>query len=294
MTLSGVAGSRAPKRRAWRLGTGLAIGLFATVGPAAGQSAVAARAEVAVLSQYQWRGIRRSDAPVLQPGALVGIRIHDPVWLSAGGWASFELREADGSRRSDLMTGHWGPAEESVWAGAEIARPGWSARAAVTRSWYTRPGSDAASTESTVRLERVGPVIAPRVEVWHDHGGGRGTYIEAALSRIIASPLERLDFNLVVTGLTGYAAGVVDTTRLRRGLPGFTRSGFTHSMLSIAIRAAPRIAGMEVTLELTPELELSYDPSARAWHAGEPPGGHFFRGWVFTSIGLAWPGRRRE
>src|SRR2546426_10250786 len=75
----------------------------------------AALAEFAVQNRYYWRGIRRSESPVVQPGLTVAL-VQAPFALSVGGWANRELDEDRRFFRSMFETRRWTSREESAWA----------------------------------------------------------------------------------------------------------------------------------------------------------------------------------
>lgn len=275
--------------------TGSTLRIFLILGaaaPAAAQGPIAGT-ELALVNRYQWRGVRRSDSFVLQSNALLGWQA-GAVALTAGGFATFELRESDGVRASDLAAGHWGPGEENAWLSAEFARPGWSLSGGVVKAWYTRADSDATTEELFLRVERIAPVISPRIELWHDPGPGRGSYAEAALSRIIANPMSGPGVNLVLTGLTGFAFRQGGTVRHDPALPGFTRNGVTHAALQLGVRVTPTIGPVDLKLDLTPQLQVGFDPATKR-RAGDLPGRlRPVRFWMEFAIGFSLPGHPRQ
>jgi hypothetical protein len=271
------------------LALGVAASALRRIEPLAAQIRPTGRLELGLNNQYHWRGIRRSDAPSLAPAAALALGLGDLVWLSVGGWATFELAEADEVHRSDLVPGQRGHAETDGWIQAEINQPGWSASLGLARASLSSSGPDPSITEAFLKVEWISSTPAPRLELWHDLNDDRGTYLEAGLDWLAANPLGGPGLSLAIGGAAGFVAGGHPSLTSR--FPGFTDNGFTHAGLRLNLGLTPSFGPVEATINVRPELQLSFDPATKATCRGGCP--QAVRGWVSGSIGLAFPRRRR-
>jgi hypothetical protein len=242
------------------------------------------RADVFVSSRYHWRGIRRSDAPVLHADAAGGVRLGQ-FSLTAGGWTGLELREADGQGHSDLRPGHWGLAEWDVW-GQAAARLGPAILAlGVLRSTYLRQSDHPAATEvygsGRMHFNR----FAASLGVWHGVRGAQGTYVEPSIAfHHFINPFS----GPAVSWTTTAAAGVQIGRRSPvPGTPGATGTGLTHAALTSVVRLAVNVGPAAVVFAMSPVIQVSRDPATYG-------NGSDIRFWWPFQAGISWPLRRPE
>ena len=242
------------------------------------------RADVFVSSRHHWRGIRRSDAPVLHADAAGGLRL-GRFSLTAGGWTGLELQEADGRRHSDLRSGHWGLAEWDGW-GQGAARLGPAILAmGVLRSTYLRQPEHPSVTEvygwGQIHFNR----LAVSLGVWHAVRGAEGTYVEPSIAfHHFINPFSGPAISWTTTATAGVQAG---RRHPAPGIPGATGTGLTHAALTSAVRLAVNVGPAALVFAMSPVIQVSRDP---ATYGNESD----IRFWWPFQAGISWPLRRPE
>ena len=251
--------------------------------PPPGRSALI-RADVFVSSRHHWRGIRRSDAPVLHADAAGGVRL-GRFSLTAGGWAGLELREADGVSHSDLRPGHWGLAEWDGW-GQAAARLGPAILAVgLLRSTYLRQPEHPSVAEvyglGQIHFHR----FAVSLGVWQSIRGAEGTYVEPSIAfHHFINPFS----GPAISWITTATAGVQAVHRHpAQGIPGATGTGLTHAALTSAVRLAVNVGPAALVFVMSPVIQLSRDPATYG-------NGSDIRFWWPFQAGVSWPLRRPE
>jgi uncharacterized protein (TIGR02001 family) len=234
--------------RELRVAAGLAVLALATAVPAMAQVSIGA--DLALNSNYNWRGLSLSNKPVLQPD----------VWLSAAGftagvWANVEPSTCDGA--NDLCeTGgtRSGIAEIDYWI--EYARS--FANVDATVGWvayaYNKGNGGIDNTANTselyASLSLSNLPVTPTVGAWYDIDKVKGLYLEGSLSYDVAvSPA----FTLTLGALAGLSAG--QEVSASDPSANFFGSGLTH----IDFSASTSLSAGPVSIAPAFHFQISQD-----------------------------------
>jgi hypothetical protein len=221
-------------KRANVLGAALvAAGLVAPAAPVSAQVTVGA--DVALFSDYVWRGITYTNKFVIQPDAYLTFPT-GPATFTAGGWFNIEPGKYDGASDISESGGEssFDVAEFDWWG--EFNYPYQKANFTLGATGYVFP-NDAGFTKAANTVEIYGKVgldvpLSPKLAVWYDVDKINGAYFEGSISHTI-QPKDQ-PFSVVLGALAGLSAG--------QGIPdsgddsfNFVDDGFTHLDLSAAV-----------------------------------------------------------
>lgn len=145
-----------------------------------------ARLDVTLSDQYRWRGITRVDAAALTANLAAGISL-GRLDLTAGVLEVRQLGNAAAGTATLVGRGRRGLGQRDFWAEAAVHPGRVTIAAAATRSTFH--GTDSLGGRSggfnTWELgafaEWRSARWTPRISLWHDVGGVRGSYLEAGL-----------------------------------------------------------------------------------------------------------------
>jgi hypothetical protein len=196
-------------------------------GARAGTAQLRADADVAVNSDFVWRGVTSTNRLVLQPEIMLSGPVRG-LTLLFGAWGNIEPVRYNGTTDLSSLGGLPGPL--------------------VTQSqlWLEASGTIASKVETTVGVQgylfpHVGDLaqwttaevyasasaegfVSANVNVAYDVAKIRGTYLEAGLSRAITG--ERRG-SITLGAIAGYSAGQAEDPS-GRDLAYFDRDGLTH------------------------------------------------------------------
>ena len=170
--------------RAKVLGTALVlVGAIATATPAAAQVTVGT--DVALFSDYVWRGIQYTNKFVIEPDAYLIFPV-GPAAITIGGWANIEPGKYDGA--TDISEG-------AGAASFDLTEFDWWGEVNYTVATATLTGgvtgyifpNDAGFTKLNNTVEIYGKVtlaniLNPKLAVWYDVDKIKGAYFEGSVS----------------------------------------------------------------------------------------------------------------
>jgi hypothetical protein len=219
------------------------FGLALALGAAGSASAQTLGADLALNSQYFWRGITYTNKPVAQPDLY--LTFGKSLAFTAGGWANIELGQYNGTE--DISEGG-GAASFDVtefdWWG-EFNYPLSKVTLTAGATGYIFPNDfgftkDANTTEIYAKVA-LGIPLSPKLAVWYDVDKIKGAYFEASAGLPISlTPALPLSFGV----LAGFSAGQgcePDASGACAVAGNFHDNGLTHVDLSasLAISAGP-------------------------------------------------------
>jgi hypothetical protein len=196
-------------------------------GARAGTAQLRADADVAVNSDFVWRGVTSTNRLVLQPEVLLSGPVHS-LTLLFGVWGNIEPVRYDGSRDLSSLGGLPGPlvTQSQLWLELSGTVASKVETAVGVQSYLFPDVGDLAqwTTSEVYASASADGFISAAVNVAYDFAKIRGAYVEAGLSRAITS--ERRGA-LTLGALAGYSAGQAEDPS-GRDLAYFDRDGLTH------------------------------------------------------------------
>ena len=249
--------------RAKVLGVALAFaGAIAAAAPAAAQVTVGA--DVALFSDYVWRGITYTNQFVIQPDAYVTIPAGKGS-ITGGGWFNIEPGAYDGAGDISENGAEGAGVAEFDWWG-ELNYPVGVANLTGGVTGYVFP-NDLGFTSDFNTVEVYGKValgvpLSPKLSVWYDVDKVEGLYLEGSVSHALTVG-PKLSINL--GAIAGFNSGQ-DADLDANGLPqadfyNFIDKGFTHLDLSAAVpfSAGPFSISPVVHAVITGDDATKYD-----------------------------------
>lgn len=225
------------------------LGLVA-MKPVAAQATLTA--DLAVNSQYQWRGVTTTNRPVIQPGMLVSVPLA-PITVAFGLWGSIEGGRYDNAARHISQNGGAGVSVAEYDAWVEGTGTIGSLGLTLGVQTYTFPsesGTTSASNTAEIYVKStMGGPLSPAVAIWHDVRSVSGTYAEASISQHLG-PVR-------LGATTGWNIG--QSVGDGGALGYFARRGFTHADLS----ATTAVTVGHVTFAPTLHVVLGGDDNTR-------------------------------
>jgi hypothetical protein len=242
------------------------FGLALALGAAGSASAQTLGADLALNSQYFWRGITYTNKPVAQPDLY--LTFGKSLAFTAGGWANIELGQYNGTE--DISEGGGTSSfnlTEFDWWG-EFNYPITKITLTAGATGYVYP-NDAGLTKDANTTEIYGKVafgipLSPKLAVWYDVDKIKGAYIEASAGLPISlTPALPLSLGI----LAGFSAGQgcePDSTGACQATTSwnFHDDGLTHIDLSASL---PISAG---PISITPNIHgiIGNDENVKVTH----------------------------
>ncbi len=222
--------------------------------PAGAQTEVGV--DLGLFSSYIWRGLTRTNNPVLQPAVYLSFPVGNAS-ITAGGWSNIDLGKYDDFEDDLSQSGGRSAFDLSEFQPyAEVSFPLGRATLTGGLSGYIYPNDGPAlalglmnSAENTWEIYgKLGfdAAFSPEVSVYYDLDKVKGAYIEGGISYSLEAT-ERVAVDL--GAVAGFSAGQ-DASGSIEELPRFLDNGFTHLDLSAGI---PFTAG---SVAITPVLHV--------------------------------------
>ncbi len=223
--------------------------------------------DTGLYSHHVWRGITRRNAWVWQSDIFVGYGI-DRVFLTAGGWANFELTRADPRIEEAIGLGNR-VGELDAWLEASYQSEVLELAAGYTAYRFTdvedaaRVGSVVFDTEEAyIRLVgRVGG-FSPKAAIWYDFRVAKGAYSELGLT---------YDFPVLPYGIqvlrlgssTGISLGQEVNDRDPNEPAYFDDAGITHWDLFTEAQLSLEITGFNLYALPAIHVQFNVDDATR-------------------------------
>jgi hypothetical protein len=216
-------------------------------------------ADVGIFSSYVWRGVSRTNKPVLQPAVYLSVPVARASF-TIGGWANVDLGKYDDSAddisesggSSGLNLAEFDPyAEVSLPLGTATLTGG--VLGYVYPNDENAPNGSGLLTSESNTVEIYGKLgfdapLSPELSVYYDVDNIKGAYIEGGISYSLAAS-EKLSLDL--GALAGFSAGQgLSDDPLSGEAAHYADDGFTHLDLSAGV---PFTAG---TLSITPVIHI--------------------------------------
>ncbi len=278
----------------------LSLALSAT--EAGAQMSVGANLQIA--SRYQWRGITRAQAWVLQPALSAATGELCPgsqtlcLSVAAGVWANYQLSLAGANELSDLPPGTRGFSEWNPWLEGTVRHELFEGSVGVVRYVYTAADSGGLRTSADnttevylrARLPRV-PWAKPTLVAWWDVDRVKGWFIEGSADAGLGLVPMVMNLDLGLAG--GVSLGQERSLSMPTEPFNSTRRGLTYVELkagpSFNGGAIPRLEPLRVAFIF--HLQVSSDDlTKRASRASGATRTVFT--WLTLSGSWTWPTRR--
>jgi hypothetical protein len=233
--------------------------------PATAQVSVATSLSLA--TPYVFRGVTRANAASLQPEAFLALGIGHG-FLTAGGWANFELGEPSPGNLSDLGGDRPGFSEVDYWV--QYTGKVGALQGMFGAIRYTFPGdapaavrtSDDNTTELYAGFQLTSTYIVPRLTTYLDIEHIGGAYLEG----ILTVPLLAYPFGNPVVFYANALAGLnlgqdQNPDRPDQGA-NFLHDGFTH--VDLSLRATINLGkAVPIAINLEPHWQFKVDEFTR-------------------------------
>ena len=227
------------------------LGLAKTVRAQASVSA-----EVALNSQYVWRGVTSTNRFVIQPDLSVSAPLR-ALTFTLGAWGNIEPARYDSPGDISSLGGLPGPLVTQSELYAEVSGAAFGVDAALGAQVYLYPHVNDLAQYNTTELYGTASVesfVSPSLTVAYDVARIRGAYFEAALARAITGERRgAVTLNLAA----GFSAGQADDPH-GRDLAYFERDGLTH----VDASATGTLQLGRFTLAPEAHVVIGYDPLA--------------------------------
>lgn len=226
-------------QRANVLGVGLLVAVAVHAVPARAQTEVGV--DLGLFSSYVWRGLTRTNKPVVQPAVYVSFPVGSAS-ITAGGWSNIDLGKYDNFADDLSQSGGSSALNLAEFQPyAEVSFP--LGRATLTGgvTGYIYPNDAGApalglmtSDENTWEIYgKLGfdAPLSPEVSVYYDIDRVKGAYLEGGVSYSLEAS-EQVSVDL--GAIAGFSAGQ-DASGGLEELPRFLDDGFTHLDLSVGV-----------------------------------------------------------
>lgn len=248
----------------------VAIALSSTL-PVAAQGVTA---DVAVNSQYQWRGLTTTNRPVVQPSVVLAAPF-GPFTVAAGTWGNIEAGRYDDAQSHISQGGGSGVALTEYDAWVEVSRViGWGTVTTGVLA-YRFPNdlgvtATANTTELYAKASAAAP-LAPTLTIWQDIRKVSGAYAEASIGQAVS----RARFSVT----TGWNLGQTFDGGSTAGY--FARRGFTHADIAAS---TTWVSGSGLALTSSVHVVVAGDPGTRVTAPGRTGDAKV---WIGSSISWA-------
>jgi len=233
------------------------LALLASLGVAATVHAQAsASAQVALNSQYVWRGVTSTNRFVIQPDLSVSAPFR-ALTFTAGAWGNIEPARYDNPDDISSLGGLPGPLVTQSELYAEVSGATFGIDAAFGAHVYLYPHVNDLADYNTTELYATASFessVSPSLTVAYDVARIRGAYVEAALARAITG--ERRGA-VTLSVAAGFSAGQAEDPR-GRDLAYFERDGLTH----VDASATGTVQLGRFSLAPEAHVVVAYDPLA--------------------------------
>ena len=223
-------------------------------GTARAQASVSA--EVALNSQYVWRGVTSTNRFVIQPDLSISAPVR-ALTFTLGAWANIEPARYDSPGDISSLGGLPGPLVTQSELYAELSGAAFGIDAALGAQVYLYPHVNDLADYNTTELYATASVesfVSPSLTVAYDVARIRGAYMEAGLARAITG--ERRG-TVTLNVAAGFSAGQAEDPR-GRDLAYFERDGLTH----VDASATATLQLGRFTLMPEAHVVVAYDPLA--------------------------------
>ena len=242
-------------------------------------------------NRYVWRGITRTNGPVLQPQAHAEL-LFGGCGLSAGVWGNDELGNSGVAEASDFAPGVHGVGEVDYWL--QYSRSSYGIDWALGGLRYDFngrvPGTTLprkSTTELYGRIQLSRRYLSPTISLWQDVDQVKGAFLDGSLTvPVFANPL-RLPFIAIYLSLSGGASlgqerKQSDTTAAYN----FLRRGFTSADLALGTRVVIPTPAGALRARLDAHQQFSRDPLTR--HVRRELSDRPHKGRLWVSLQLGW------
>jgi hypothetical protein len=245
--------------------------------------------DLGVFSSYVWRGLTRTNKPVLQPAAYLSVPVGNAS-VTLGGWSSVDLGKYD-DLADDLSesggSSSFNFAEFQPYA--EVSFPVGRTTLTGGITGYVFPNSGSApngfglltSDANTVEIYgKLGldALLNPELSVYYDVDKIKGAYIEGGVSYSLAAG-ERLAVDLGATAGFSAGQGIPDDPASDESA-NYNDDGFTHLDLSAGL---PFTTG---ALSITPALHFVINGDERTKVTSPSDGDTDVKLW--GGVSLSW------
>ncbi len=261
--------------------------------------------DLAIASEYNWRGLTRVNDWVLQPDLYVVVRPGGAgsslitFSLSAGAWANLELSEVGSGGLADNAEFGFGEVNPWIQVGAGVRDI--DLAAGITRYYYTggavgRPGArtrSANTTEIYADLRMPGRWLDTRFTWWLDVDRVVGSYFESAATAHIplfpSFPVPDPTLSVLHLGVVaGWNAGQAPNPGDAAQLSNYEKDGLTH----LALSASSPILLAGFSIEPSFNIQWNRDGATRRLGAGAEGSFNVWWGLVVSPVRILGLGRR--